>query len=116
MIGSSTAEQALQKDEDVLQPLPSGSTMPLSAVFRPPPQSYSGMWQLIGANSSDVLFYVTAPGGSILLLDVEATGPTTSEALPSPGAVVSLTTGTYYRYSLDLSGSNVIKAMVASAF
>lgn len=110
-----TAEQALQKDEDSLQPIPPG-TVTKSLVFVPPKGSYAAMWQLTNSNPSDVLFQVTGPVGSIILLECDITQGTLLGGLQSPGAVVGLTSGAYYRYSLDASGANTIKALTASAF
>ncbi len=114
---SATAEQALQKDEGKVRANPANITVSGALVFQPPAKSFASMWQLSGSNSTDIMFDISLPQGAVVLLEMELTEPTGNTALVRPGSMLGLTTGTYYRYSIDTTTSgNVIRSLTASAF
>jgi len=116
---TSTGEQALIKDDQKIKPVVGGTVPPGPMVFSPPKGSYAAMWQRANstASPSEVLMNITMGGGTILLLEADFTMGSAIQALVSAGAVIGLTAGMYYRYSLDTTGTgNVIKSLVASAF
>jgi hypothetical protein len=66
------------------------------------------MWQVISQDSSDALFTVTAPKGSIIELDVDATHP--NQMAPLGATITSAPSGGAFYGSLDTtSSSNVIQ-------
>jgi len=71
------------------------------------------MWQTISENPTDVLLYVSAPAGSILLVDFEVTH---CNQLASYGfSVVGSGAGMFY-YSLDTTASSNILQPVGLPF
>jgi len=116
---ASTGEQALIKDDVKIKPVVGGTVPAGPMTFTPPKGSYASMWQRVNAASSpsETIFQVTMGSGSVLLLEAEFTLGASIEALLSPGAALGLTTGSYYRYSLDTTSTgNVVKSFIASAF
>jgi len=67
---AASAEQALQKDSEKISVLPTGITVPSGGrMFRFPPTTFLGMWQLTAVNSTDVLFDYWGTAGTVF--DVE---------------------------------------------
>lgn len=114
-----TAEQALVKDDQKVRPVVGGTVPNGASIWKPPKGSYAAMWQRcnVGASPSETLFQITVGNGSVVLLEADFTLGSAIQALVSPGAALGLTSGNYYRYSLDTTASgNVVKSLVASAF
>jgi len=86
------------KDQLKNRTYPEGQTVTGALRFTPPPKSLASFWS---ASSSNVLFYITAPSGSILDLDLDCT---LCGAYAPPSAVTavgSVTVGNFYYGYLD---------------
>jgi hypothetical protein len=96
-----TAEQALQKDSEKIAVLPTGITVPSGGrMFRFPPTTFLGMWQLTGTNPGDVLFEYWGTAGTVF--DVEGVFTLAGPSVEPYGfTVTSATSGQVYYTSPD---------------
>jgi hypothetical protein len=102
--GTSTAEQALQRDDEIVNSIPTGITVDRPVSVHPNPDSYMSMWQMTGQNSTDVMFYISAELGSII--DIEGVF-TLVNAYVAPNATITAgTLGVTYYLALDGPSSN----------
>jgi len=62
-----TAEQALSKESEMLNTIPSNINIPTGGrTFRPRADSYLAMWQVTGVNATDVLLSYWATAGTVI--------------------------------------------------
>lgn len=110
-----SAEQALTKDEHKVSTIPDGITVSGSAIYHPPKGAWSSMWQTTSENPTDPLIFLTAPVGTVLMINVDATLPG-ENASPYGYSLTSSSSTAGGFYFVDPSGSgklNVVGAVTA---
>ncbi len=86
------------KDELKNRTFPEGQTITGALKFVPPPKSVAGFWHY---STNDILFYITAPSGSVCDVDLEFTFAGAYAPPSSVTTVGSVTVGNIYYGYLD---------------
>ncbi len=106
---TSSAEQALQRDDFIIDTMPTGITVDKPVRVVPNKKSYLSMWQALGSNSTDPLFQVSAELGSII--DVEGVYTLTNDYVAPNTTIAAGTLGVVYYLALDGPSSNKIQPL-----
>jgi hypothetical protein len=98
-----TSEQALQKDKQVNNILPTGITDETPFVFRPGRDSYLSHWQTANINPSDQLLVFSGGTGGVMDVHVTFTIPTGAQGTYSRTTTSTASVGQVGAFCLDTS-------------